>query len=92
MDEQVPNMASLLQHRLGARAAGAMDVNTACTSFLYGLTTASAMIKSGVVRNALVIGGELISPMMDWNNRNVAILFGELAYGGAPRQASRGVT
>ena len=54
-----------------------MDVNTACTSFLYGLTTASAMIKSGVVRNALVIGGELISPMMDWSNRNVAILFGD---------------
>ena len=77
MDEQVPNMASLLQNWLGARAAGAMDVNTACTSFLYGLTTASAMIKSGVVRNALVIGGELISPMMDWSNRNVAILFGD---------------
>jgi 3-oxoacyl-[acyl-carrier-protein] synthase-3 len=77
MDEQVPNMASWLQNRLGARGAGAMDVNTACTSFLYGLTTASAMIKSGVVRNALVIGGELISPMMDWNNRNVSVLFGD---------------
>ncbi len=41
MDEQVPNMASWLQARLGASGAGAMDVNTACTSFLYGLTTAS---------------------------------------------------
>src|SRR5215467_8823905 len=40
MDEQVPNMASGLQAKLGAPAAGAMDVNTACTSFLYGLTTA----------------------------------------------------
>jgi 3-oxoacyl-[acyl-carrier-protein] synthase-3 len=77
MDEQVPNMASWLQNRLGAQGAGAMDVNTACTSFLYGLTTASAMIKSGVVKNALVIGGELISPMMDWKNRNVAVLFGD---------------
>ena len=77
MDEQVPNMASGLQARLGATGAGAMDVNTACTSFLYGLTTASAMIKSGTVRNALVIGGELISPMMDWMNRNVAVLFGD---------------
>jgi 3-oxoacyl-[acyl-carrier-protein] synthase III len=77
MDEQVPNMASWLQHRLGSRGAGAMDVNTACTSFLYGLTTASAMIKSGTVRNALVIGGELISPMMDWSNRNVSVLFGD---------------
>ncbi len=77
MDEQVPNMASGLQARIGAPGAGAMDVNTACTSFLYGLTTASAMIKAGTVRNALVIGGELISPMMDWMNRNVAILFGD---------------
>jgi len=54
-----------------------MDVNTACTSFLYGLTTASAMIKSGVVKNALVIGAELISSLMDWTNRNVAVLFGD---------------
>jgi 3-oxoacyl-[acyl-carrier-protein] synthase-3 len=77
MDEQVPNMASWLQHRLGAHGAGAMDVNTACTSFLYGLTTASSMIKSGVVRNAVIIGGELISPMMDWTNRNVSVLFGD---------------
>jgi 3-oxoacyl-[acyl-carrier-protein] synthase-3 len=77
MDEQVPNMASGLQAKLGASGAGAMDVNTACTSFLYGLTTASAMIKAGTVRSALVIGGELISPMMDWMNRNVSVLFGD---------------
>ena len=77
MDEQVPNMASWVQKRLGASGAGAMDVNTACTSFLYGLTTASSMIKTGVVKNALVIGGELISPLMDWTNRNVSVLFGD---------------
>jgi 3-oxoacyl-[acyl-carrier-protein] synthase-3 len=77
MDEQVPNMASGLQARLGISGCGAMDVNTACTSFLYGLTTASAMIRSGVVKNALVIGGELISSLMDWTNRNVAVLFGD---------------
>jgi 3-oxoacyl-[acyl-carrier-protein] synthase-3 len=77
MDEQVPNMASWVQKAISARNAGAMDINTACTSFLYGLTTASAMIKSGVISNALVIGGELISPMMDWTNRNVAVLFGD---------------
>ena len=77
MDEQVPNMASWVQKRLGARSAGAMDVNTACTSFLYGLAAAGSMIKTGVVRNALVIGGELISPLMDWSNRNVSVLFGD---------------
>jgi 3-oxoacyl-[acyl-carrier-protein] synthase-3 len=76
-DEQVPNSASGVQVALGARNAGAMDVNTACTSFLYGLSTASAMVKSGVVKNALVIGVELISPYLDWDNRNVAVLFGD---------------
>lgn len=76
-DDQCPNMASGLQQRLGANGCAAMDVNTACTSFLYGLSTATAMIKSGVVRNALVVGAELISPFMDWNDRNVAVLFGD---------------
>jgi len=76
-DEQVPNSASGVQVKLGATRAAAMDVNTACTSFLYGLSSATAMIRTGVVRNALVIGVELISPYMDWNNRNVAVLFGD---------------
>jgi 3-oxoacyl-[acyl-carrier-protein] synthase-3 len=76
-DDQVPNQASGLQRRLGAANAAAMDINTACTSFLYALSTANAMIRSGVVRRALVLGGELISQLMDWDNRNVAVLFGD---------------
>jgi 3-oxoacyl-[acyl-carrier-protein] synthase-3 len=76
-DEQVPNSASGVQFRLGADNAGAMDINTACTSFLYGLSCATAMVRTGAVRNALVIGVELISPYMDWTNRNVAVLFGD---------------
>ena len=76
-DEQVPNSASGVQALLGATHAAAMDINTACTSFLYGLSTASAMIRTGTVRNALVIGVELITPYMDWENRNVAVLFGD---------------
>jgi 3-oxoacyl-[acyl-carrier-protein] synthase-3 len=76
-DEQVPNCASGVQFLIGANNAGAMDVNTACTSFLYGLSTATAMIRSGSVRTAIVIGVELITPYMDWNNRNVAVLFGD---------------
>ena len=76
-DDQVPNQASGLQRRLGAHRAAAMDVNTACTSFLYALSTANAMIRSGVVRTALVLGGELITQLMDWTNRNVAVLFGD---------------
>jgi 3-oxoacyl-[acyl-carrier-protein] synthase-3 len=76
-EEAVPNSASGVQASLGATNAAAMDVNTACTSFLYGLSTASAMIRTGVVRNAVVIGVELISRYMDWSNRNVAVLFGD---------------
>ncbi len=76
-DEQVPNMASGIQARIGAEGCAALDINTACTSFLYGLSTATAMIRTGMVRNALVIGAELISPFMDWSDRNVAVLFGD---------------
>lgn len=76
-EDQVPNMASGLQQRIGAAGCAAMDVNTACTSFLYGLSTATAMIRNGVVGNALVVGAEIISPYMDWSDRNVAVLFGD---------------
>ena len=76
-DEQVPNSASAVQAALGAVNAASMDVNTACTSFLYGLASATAMIRTGVVKSAVVIGVELISRYMDWSNRNVAVLFGD---------------
>ena len=76
-EEAVPNTASGLQFRLDAWNAAAMDLNTACTSFLYGISSAAGMIRSGTVRNALVIGVETISPFMDWDNRNVAVLFGD---------------
>ncbi|MFN6169234.1 MAG: ketoacyl-ACP synthase III [Burkholderiales bacterium] len=76
-DEHVPNTASGLQARLGANKAAAMDVNTACTSFLYGMSTATAFIQSGVAKNVLVVGVEHISKFMDWQNRNVSVLFGD---------------
>jgi len=76
-DEHIPNSASGLSIRLGAGNAAAMDVNTACTSFLHGLSTANALIRTGVVRTALVVGVEWISPFMDWRNRNVSVLFGD---------------
>ena len=76
-DDQVPNQASGLQARLGAKKAASMDINTACTSFLYSLSTATAMIRTGVVRNAVVVGGERVSAFMDWSNRGVAVLFGD---------------
>src|SRR5688500_8177659 len=54
-----------------------MYVITVCTRFLYCLSTAISLIRTGAVRNAVVIGVELISPFMDWDNRNVAVLFGD---------------
>jgi 3-oxoacyl-[acyl-carrier-protein] synthase-3 len=76
-EEAVPNSASGVQATLGATRAAAMDLNTACTSFLYGMSTATSLIQTGVVQNAVVIGVELISRYMDWSNRNVAVLFGD---------------
>jgi 3-oxoacyl-[acyl-carrier-protein] synthase-3 len=76
-DDQVPNQASGLQAEIGARKAASMDINTACTSFLYSLSTANAMIRTGVVKNAVVVGGEIITAYMDWTNRGVAVLFGD---------------
>jgi 3-oxoacyl-[acyl-carrier-protein] synthase-3 len=66
-----------VQLALGATKAASIDLNTACTSFCYGLATATAMIRTGTVRNAIVIGVELISRYMDWSNRGVAVLFGD---------------
>ena len=76
-EELCPNSASGVQVMLGATNAASIDLNTACTSFCYGLATATAMIRSGMVRNAIVIGVELISRYLDWSNRNVAVLFGD---------------
>jgi 3-oxoacyl-[acyl-carrier-protein] synthase-3 len=76
-DELVPNSASAVQVRIGAKHAAAFDVNTACTSFMYGLSIGTSLIKTGVARTAVIIGVELISRYMDWENRNVAVLFGD---------------
>ena len=76
-EELCPNSASGVQLALGAKHAASVDLNTACTSFCYGLATATAMIRTGMVKNAVIIGVELISRYMDWSNRNVAVLFGD---------------
>ena len=76
-DELCPNAASNVQRQLGAINAACMDINTACTSGMYALSVATSMIRSGVVSSAIVIGAEVISNVMDWSNRNVAVLFGD---------------
>ena len=76
-DQMVPNAASRVQQLLGADNAACMDLNTACTSGMYGLSVATAMIRTGSIKNALVIGAEVTSILMDWSNRDVAVLFGD---------------
>lgn len=76
-DEVVPNAASRVQLLLGIKNAAAFDLNTACTSGMYALSVASAMIRSGAARTALVIGAEVITGVQDWTDRNVAVLFGD---------------
>lgn len=76
-DQMVPNASSRVQQLLGADNAACMDLNTACTSGMYALSVATAMIKTGSVKNALVIGAEVTSVLMDWSDRDVAVLFGD---------------
>ena len=65
-----PAVANLVQDALGARTAGAIDINTACTGFIYGLSLATAMVDTGQVDNALVIGAETMSRILDWSDRS----------------------
>lgn len=76
-DSGLPNCASNIQEKLGAINAGAYDINTACTGFMYALSTASSMIKAGVIRTALVVGSETMSQLIPWMDRSISVLFGD---------------
>lgn len=72
-----PSTASQLQHRLGAGAIPAFDVQAVCSGFIYALTIADNFIKSGQYRRVLIVGTEVMSNMLDWQDRSTAILFGD---------------
>jgi 3-oxoacyl-[acyl-carrier-protein] synthase-3 len=76
-DSLCPNTASIVADAIGATNAAAIDINTACTGFLYGLHIGTNLIKAGAHRKVLVIGGEFISHYMNWSRRDVAVLFGD---------------
>lgn len=76
-DSVMPNAAPLVAHALGAQAAGAFDVGSACTGFIAALATARGMLLSGASRTALVIGAEIMSRHVDPRDRNTAALFGD---------------
>ncbi len=72
-----PNIATLVQHRLGIPACAAFSIEAACTGFIYALTTVDKFIKAGDAKCALVIGAECITKLVDWSDRNTCVLFGD---------------
>jgi len=76
-DYLFPATACLVQDALGAEKAGAFDVEAACTSFVAALAIANGMILGGAVRNAVVIGAETLSRLLDWTDRGTCVVFGD---------------
>ncbi len=76
-DYLFPATACVMQHKLGIKNSGAMDINAACSGFLYGLQIADAFIRGGTHRTVLVVGAEVLTARLDFTNRNTAILFGD---------------
>jgi 3-oxoacyl-[acyl-carrier-protein] synthase-3 len=76
-DYVFPSTACLLQAKLGTKRSAAFDVQAVCSGFVYGLATADAFIKSGQHKKALVVGAEVFSRILDWNDRGTCVLFGD---------------
>jgi len=86
-DYPMPATACLVGRDLGATRAAAFDLAAACSGFVYALATASGFIRSGMYRNVLVIGVEVLSRFLDWTDRSTCVLFGDGA-GAVLMQAS----
>ena len=76
-DHPFPSISCMLQERIGAKNAAAMDVSAACAGFMYGMITAKQFIESDSYKYVLVVGVEKLSKVTDWNDRNTAVLFGD---------------
>ena len=76
-DMVFPSTACILQNKLGANGCAAFDVQAVCSGFIYALTIADAMIKSGAAKKALVIGAEVFSRILDFKDRTTCVLFGD---------------
>lgn len=72
-----PSMACIVQKNIGAINATAFDINAACSGFIYGLTIAHSLISIKQAKNALVIGAEVLSKIVNWEDRNTCVLFGD---------------
>ena len=76
-DTLIPSTACWLQHKIGAPQAWAMDINAACSGFIYGVATAHQFIQSGHTKTALVVGAEVLNPFINWQDRGSCIIFGD---------------
>ena len=72
-----PSTACLLQAKLGVRGSAAFDIQAVCSGFVYGLATADNFIRAGTHKRALVVGAEVFSRILDWNDRGTCVLFGD---------------
>jgi 3-oxoacyl-[acyl-carrier-protein] synthase-3 len=72
-----PSTATILQHKLGVHGCPAFDLQAVCSGFVYALSVADAMIRGGAARCALVIGSEVFSRILDFNDRTTCVLFGD---------------
>ena len=72
-----PSTACILQDKLGSRGGPAFDVQAVCSGFVYALSIADGMLRSGAVRNALVVGADIYSRILDWTDRKTCVLFGD---------------
>ncbi len=80
-DQPLPATALFVQENIGAHNAFAFDINAACSGFIYALSVANAYINAGFVKNAIVIGAEEMSKIIDWTDRSTCVLFGDGAAG-----------
>ena len=86
-DQIFPSTACILQDKLGIRQGAAFDVQAVCSGFVYALNTADLYIRGGQARTALVVGAEVLTRLLDWNDRGTCVLFGDGA-GAVVLQAS----
>ena len=82
-EEAMPGVAARVQQTIGAKGAASFDINSACTGFLAALNTAQTYIEAGIYKTVLVVGAEKLSSLVDWNDRNSCILFGDCGFPGA---------
>ncbi len=78
-DQVMPSTACVLQHRLGAKQVMAFDLLAACSGFVYGLSVADQFIRTGMYKNILVVGGEVLHRLVNYKDRETCILFGDAA-------------